>query len=264
MDLQAKSAREPVRAEKPEHAGGEAALRSSTNGVTSRNAVHVRPWILVVEDQEDVRRMVTTALEIEGYAVDEASNAREGLRQLQRRTYHLILSDYAMPGGTGTWMLQEAARLGLMDHTLALILTAHSDVRELTDIPVINKPLDLDYFLEQVHVLLGDTAMPPAVTPPADSPHCIELVLYVSSSSAASVQAQRNVEAALAGVDRSLVKYSVIDLRADPLAGEADRITFTPTLVKRHPQPRTWMLGNLRNLAVLTDLLRASGIDPTR
>src|SRR5688500_11463030 len=38
--------------------------------------------ILIVEDQPDVRRMLVTALEIEGHHVDEASNAREGLERL--------------------------------------------------------------------------------------------------------------------------------------------------------------------------------------
>src|SRR5688500_20349136 len=64
--------------------------------------------ILVVEDQDDVRRMLVTALEMEGHVVQEAASAAEGLRRLQQSRFHLVLSDYAMPGGTGTWMLHEA------------------------------------------------------------------------------------------------------------------------------------------------------------
>ena len=84
--------------------------------------------ILVVEDQEDVRRMLVTALEMEGHAVDEACNANEGLLRLAGSRYQLVLSDYAMPGGTGTWMLDEAKKRGLMDHAVALIVTAHPNV----------------------------------------------------------------------------------------------------------------------------------------
>lgn len=98
--------------------------------------------------------MMSTALELEGYRVDEAANALEGLSQLRRRRYHLVLTDYAMPGGTGIWMLREAVRQGLMGLTLAIVVTAHPDVRELANIVVIEKPVDLDYFLDQVRSIL--------------------------------------------------------------------------------------------------------------
>jgi DNA-binding NtrC family response regulator len=115
------------------------------------------PRILVVEDQDDVRRMVATALGLEGYKVDEAATAEEGLRLLRRHQYRLVLSDYAMPGHTGKWMLAEAKRLGLMKETNAVIVTAHPDVRELTGIAVIEKPLDLDDFLAQVRSIVASS-----------------------------------------------------------------------------------------------------------
>src|SRR3712207_1242231 len=95
-----------------------------------------RARILVVEDQEDVRRMLVTALEIEGHQVDEAASAIDGLKRLQEARYNLVLSDYAMPGGTGTWMLHEATRQGLMDDTVALIVTAHPEVTELAEVEI--------------------------------------------------------------------------------------------------------------------------------
>jgi len=94
--------------------------------------------------------MVRTALEIEGYEVDEAASAHEGLRLLAQHEYELVLSDYAMPSGTGAWMIEEAKRRGLMDHTHAMIITAHPEIRECAGIVVIYKPLDLDLFLERV------------------------------------------------------------------------------------------------------------------
>src|SRR3954466_9866557 len=95
---------------------------------TSAPTTNLSRWrILVVEDQDDVRGLLVTALEIEGHEVDEASNARDGLQRLQATHYDLVLSDFAMPGGTGTWMLHEAERLGLLNRTKALIVTAHPD-----------------------------------------------------------------------------------------------------------------------------------------
>ena len=223
--------------------------------------------ILVVEDQDDVRRMLVTALEIEGHDVDEAANAKDGLKRLQQERYNLVLSDYAMPGGTGTWMLHEAMRQGLMEQTVALIVTAHPDVRDLADVEVISKPLDLDFFLEQVRRLLANTtaAAPTREAHTGDTStlarHKVELTLYISSASPASIQAKRNLERLLQQFDRSQVKFTICDLVREPLAGEEDRIAFTPTLVKRYPEPRMWVLGNLREPEILADLLRVCGVD---
>jgi DNA-binding NtrC family response regulator len=206
--------------------------------------------------------MLTTALEIDGHDVDEADSAPAGLKRLQEVHYNLILSDYAMPGGTGTWMLHEASRLGLLKGTAALIITAHPDVRDLADAEVISKPLDLDVFLEQVRRLLVDGGNGRRPAPGAETTR-VEFTLYVSSDSPMSVQAQRNVQRMLSQFSASQVKLTVCDLLRDPLAGEADRIAFTPTLVKTFPEPRMWLVGNLRDPELPGDLLRLCGVDAT-
>ena len=223
-----------------------------------------RPRILVVEDQDDVRRLLVTALEIEGHEVDEAANAHEGLSRLRESRYNLVLTDYAMPGGTGTWMLSEARTHGLLADAVPLIVTAHSDARELSSYEVIPKPLDLDNFLDQVRRVLSphiDAASADGSAPSPRARYVIELILYVSSASPASIQARRNLERVLETFDRSQIKYSVCDLVRDPMAGDADRVAFTPTLVKRYPEPRMWLLGNLREADLVADLLRTCGVD---
>jgi two-component system response regulator GlrR len=41
-------------------------------------------------------------------------------------------------------------------------------------------------------------------------------------------------------------------------------VVFTPTLVKRGPGPRTWVIGNLDQTEVLIDLLDVNGVDRRR
>ena len=225
--------------------------------------------ILIVEDQDDVRRMLATALGMEGHQVDEASSAAEGLKCLQQSRYRLVLSDYAMPGGTGTWMLHQASEQGLMNGTVALIVTAHPHVRDLENIEVISKPLDLDNFLEQVRTILagapgsGHSALSFQGPSQANvsNRYRVELVLYVSSDSPTCVQATRNLERLLEQFDASQVRCTICDLAREPLAGDADRIAFTPTLVKRYPEPKMWVLGNLREPQIIADLLRSCGVD---
>ena len=238
--------------------------RDTQNGKEQRFR---RARVLVVEDQDDVRRLLVTALEIEGHDVDEASNAVDGLHKIRQTRYNLILTDYAMPGGTGTWMLQQASGDGLLDGTIALVVTAHPDARELSTHDVIPKPLDLDNFLTQVRRVLATSGFEEgsAGTSGGDagrrSRFIVELVLYVSSASPASIQARRNLEQVLDGFERSQIKYTICDLGRDPMAGEIDRVAFTPTLVKRYPEPRMWLLGNLRETALIADILRVCGVD---
>ncbi len=98
--------------------------------------------------------MLVTALELEGHSVDEASNAEEGLNRLREARYNLVLSDYAMPGHTGTWMFSEASRLRLLKGAATVIVTAQPFARGTPEIPVIAKPFDLDSFLDQVRRLI--------------------------------------------------------------------------------------------------------------
>ena len=211
--------------------------------------------------------MLVTALRMEGHAVDEACNANEGLLRLAGSRYQLVLSDYAMPGGTGTWMLGEAKKRGLMDDAVALIVTAHPNVKELSDVQVIGKPLDLDYFLEQVRRVLESPTHTSATGPSPSllqedsvSPPKVDLVLYISSASPSSIMARRNLERLLTRYQSSEIRVTICDLGENPFGGELDRIAFTPTLVKRYPGPKTWVLGNLRDPEVLEDLLGGCGV----
>jgi circadian clock protein KaiB len=150
-------------------------------------------------------------------------------------------------------------------------------------VEVISKPLDLDFFLEQVRRLLvtrhgsalnsgarnGDGTEQhsrddhPSQPPREPASPKVEFVLYVSSASPASMQAQRSIERLVSQCAPSEVKLTVCDLVRDPLAGEADRIAFTPTLVKKYPEPKMWLVGNLREPDILVDLLRVCGVDAT-
>jgi DNA-binding NtrC family response regulator len=224
------------------------------------------PRVLVVEDQDDVRLMLVTVLEMEGYRVAEASNAIHGLKALSDDTFDLVLTDYAMPGGTGTWMLQEAAQKGRLEHTPALVVTAHPElIRPGTRFTVVSKPIDLDRFLDQVRRILKMSETPPSTTQTHRPVLAkIELVLYVSAASPSSMQAQTNMERVLGSFDRNEVAYSICDLQRNPETAEHDRVVFTPTLVKRHPSPRMWIIGDLRDGDVVSDLLRISGVSPLK
>ena len=63
--------------------------------------------ILVIDDEIDIRESLETLLTLEGYAVDLAENATEGLKRFESGVYDLILLDLMMPDRSGMEVLRD-------------------------------------------------------------------------------------------------------------------------------------------------------------
>lgn len=70
----------------------------------------------------------------------------------------------------------------------------------------------------------------------------------------------RSVREVLSRFDRSQVRFNVVDLSQTPDQGDEDAVVFTPTLVKRGPGPRTYIVGNLDDPNLVADLLELHGV----
>ncbi|MDP6485022.1 MAG: response regulator, partial [Nitrospinota bacterium] len=63
--------------------------------------------VLVVDDEDRVRKLLTRLLQEEGCRVQVASSGREALEALEREAYDLVLTDLTMPGMSGMDLLSE-------------------------------------------------------------------------------------------------------------------------------------------------------------
>src|SRR6266568_6728981 len=82
--------------------------------------------ILVVDDEADIRESLEALLNLEGYGVDLAQNAAEGLRALDRKTYDLVLLDLMMPDRSGMEVLREVRERDT--ETPIFLITAYGSV----------------------------------------------------------------------------------------------------------------------------------------
>jgi two-component system, NtrC family, response regulator AtoC len=71
---------------------------------TAQSAIHRR--ILVVDDEENLRHMLTVLLKREGYEVSAVGNGEAALAELEARTYDLVLADVRMPKLGGLELLE--------------------------------------------------------------------------------------------------------------------------------------------------------------
>ncbi len=86
--------------------------------------------ILVIEDEETVRKNLVRLLDLEGYRVEEAANGTEGVAAALSRKPDLVICDIGMPGLNGFGVL---ARLRAEPATAGIpfvFLTASTDVQD--------------------------------------------------------------------------------------------------------------------------------------
>jgi len=119
--------------------------------------------ILLVDDQEELRRTGSRVLRRFGYAVLEASNGTEALAILRREpgAVQLVLTDYVMPEMNGLTLIQRIRRTG--DPVKIALSSGHGDVLEATeaegvvDVPVIPKPWTMEELVVGVREVLDGT-----------------------------------------------------------------------------------------------------------
>lgn len=107
------------------HSGADAAVIA---GLVSDVAVRVtgRPLILLVDDNEDARRMYTICLEYAGFACMTAQDGAEAIARIAQQRPALILMDATMPGMDG-WEATLRIKADPVTHDIPLyMLTAHA------------------------------------------------------------------------------------------------------------------------------------------
>ena len=107
-----------------------------------------RTWrILVVDDEESIRRLLKAYLEDEGFSVTLAATGEEGLEMLSREAIHGAIVDMRLPGMDGNRFIELAN--GVQPGLKFLVFTGSIDYRlsaslkncGLRDGDVFRKPL---------------------------------------------------------------------------------------------------------------------------
>lgn len=116
--------------------------------------------ILVVEDNEDINRILSRYLSREGYQVSSAFSGTEAKLLSSMNTYHLIILDLMLPGMPGEELIKEIDKT---KHTPILVISAKTTLEDRVNAlklgadDYMTKPFEREEVLARVEAILRRT-----------------------------------------------------------------------------------------------------------
>ena len=116
--------------------------------------------IVLVDDDEWVRRLLRTTLNAEEYEILEATDGEEGLRLVEERSPDLVVLDWQMPGRHGSLVLDAVKARRPTLPVIVLTAEQRSSQRELAESigadAFLNKPFSPLELLSLIEGLLAN------------------------------------------------------------------------------------------------------------
>lgn len=118
--------------------------------------------VLVIDDDEAIRKSFALALEDTNYMVDTAESGEQGIEKERENRHALIFLDLKMPGMNGVETLRELRKID--EQVPIYIVTAfHKEFfRQLNDVvedglrfDILQKPIGAEQILQLTHGVLG-------------------------------------------------------------------------------------------------------------
>ncbi|MCU0694485.1 MAG: response regulator [Polyangiaceae bacterium] len=113
--------------------------------------------VLIVDDEQDVRKFLSRLLTDNGYDVVTASDGVEAMAAVQEHRPSVILLDLQMPRNTGTDFYRKVRNHKELGSTPVIVVSALAgrNVAVSKGVPVLNKPIDEAALLREVESALA-------------------------------------------------------------------------------------------------------------
>jgi len=86
------------------------------------------PTILIIDDEENLRKLLVRVIELEGYTVYQAGTVKDGLKVLSKESINVVVSDVKLPDGNGIELAGKIKR----EYPAAeiIVLTAYGSIED--------------------------------------------------------------------------------------------------------------------------------------
>ncbi len=113
--------------------------------------------ILIIDDNEQITKMLTTFLELKEQKCTITNDGKEGLAMIKEKRYDVILLDLAMPEFDGYAVIKDLEENNLLKDRNIIVFTASTITQEELD-GLVNrgvksymlKPIDIDVLLSRI------------------------------------------------------------------------------------------------------------------
>jgi CheY-like chemotaxis protein len=113
--------------------------------------------ILIIDDNEQITKMLTTFLELKNHKCTVSNEGKEGLKIIQEKKHDVVLLDLAMPEFDGYKVIKELEEKNTIRDYKIIVFTASTITQDELDALVqrgvtsyILKPIDIDLLLSKI------------------------------------------------------------------------------------------------------------------
>jgi DNA-binding NtrC family response regulator len=98
---------------------------------TNQWGFHMASYVLIVDDEEPIRRFLRRRLEGWGYTVKEAESATQALERMLSEPAAIAIIDITMPGRDGLWLAEQIRKR--WSKTAIIMATGADDMRSVEE-----------------------------------------------------------------------------------------------------------------------------------
>lgn len=117
----------------------------------------LKPRILIIEDDEDMRCLLYEELEEAGFQVSQAENGKEALAQIEASNLDLVISDFHVPDGGLDFLRALREKCGscriIVVTAMRDDITRHEVEQQGVD-AFLGKPIRISHLIETIEGLL--------------------------------------------------------------------------------------------------------------
>jgi DNA-binding response OmpR family regulator len=115
--------------------------------------------VLIIDDNDAIRRLVSKILDREGFRIEESPDGRDALEKLEHGDYDAVILDLMMPHATGFEVISALRMLRPDILRKVIIMTAAMSKLDSKDLEgvgaVVSKPFEIDNLVQTIRACIN-------------------------------------------------------------------------------------------------------------